>query len=152
MRIQQLISGLLAALSVIVAASCSKSKSVQPVNPQPDTSKISTVSAYLTKAQETHAFIASNLLTTNSSYRVNTSSSTGTAYEWYNVSQIYADAAMVKAGQTSYLSTMNNTYNWMSHLWDINNANGGYFAAANIDGTGAGGAKYADDNSLTGMI
>lgn len=138
-------------------ASCGKEKSIQPnngtikTNPPPDTSKTGAVSAYLTKAQETHAFIISNLLTTYSSYRVNTSNLTGTAYEWYNVSQMYADAAMVKAGQTSYMNTMKNTYNWMGHLWDTSDPNGGYFASSNIDGTGAAGAKYVDDNSLTGM-
>lgn len=62
----------------------------------------STSSPYYTKAQETHNFVYGNLLTSYNSYSVNTTTQTTTAYEWYNISQIYADAAMVKIGSTAY--------------------------------------------------
>ncbi len=57
-------------------------------------------SEYWLKAQETHNFIVENMLTRYNSYRVNTTDQTNIAYEWYNVSQIYADAAMIQAGDT----------------------------------------------------
>ncbi|WPU91672.1 glycoside hydrolase family 76 protein [Mucilaginibacter sabulilitoris] len=110
-----------------------------------------TSSAYYIKAGETHNFVYGNLLTTYNSYRVNTTTQTTTAYEWYNISQIYADAAMVKLGATAYAPYMNNTFAWMNNMWDGANPNGGYYASANVNGTGASGDKYADDNALSGV-
>lgn len=112
---------------------------------------LGTSSVYWTKAQNVHAFIVGNLLSTYNSYRVNLTL-TSTAYEWYNTSQIYADATFVKYGDSRYTQYMNNTYSWMSNMWDGANLNGGYFAQANVDGSGASGDKYTDDNSLTGII
>jgi uncharacterized protein YyaL (SSP411 family) len=109
-------------------------------------------SKYWLKAQETHNFVVANLLTRYNSYRVNTTTQTGIAYEWYNASQIYADAAMIQAGDIRYMSYMNNSYTWINNMWDRSSSNGGYYAAANVDGTGSGGDKYADDNSLTGNV
>jgi len=77
---------------------------------------------------------------------------TNTAYEWYCVSQIYADAVMIPCGDSGYAAYMNKSYVWMSHLWDGGNRVGGYFSAGNIDGTGQGGGKYVDDNSLAGNV
>jgi uncharacterized protein YyaL (SSP411 family) len=111
----------------------------------------STSSAYYIKAQETHNFVYGNLLTSYNSYKVNTTTQTTTAYEWYNVSQIYADALMVKIGNSAYLPYMNNTYTWMNNMWNGASPTGGYFAAANVNGTGAAGDKYTDDNALTGV-
>lgn len=110
-----------------------------------------TSSAYYIKAGETHNFVYGNLLTAYNSYRVNTTTQTTTAYEWYNISQIYADAAMVKVGATAYAPYMNNTFAWMNNMWDGTSANGGYYAAANVNGTGASGDKYTDDNALSGV-
>jgi uncharacterized protein YyaL (SSP411 family) len=115
------------------------------------TKPLSTNSAYWVKAQETHNFIYGNLLTSYNSYRVNTTTQTGIAYEWYNVSQIYADAAMVARGDANYLPYMNNTYAWMGNMWNNTSTLGGYFAQANINGTGAGGDLYTDDNALSGV-
>ena len=140
------------AVLILLTAACSKSK-VTPGNPggtKPDTTSV--VSAYLTKAEQTHDFIAANLLTSYGGCKANTTTEAGTAYEWYNASQIYADAAMVAAGQASYATTMNNNFRWMAGLWDKNDPNGGYFAFANPDGTGSSGTKYVDDNSLTGVV
>ena len=109
-------------------------------------------SEYWIKAQQTHNFIVGNLLTPYNSYRVNTTTQTNIAYEWYNTSQIYADAAMVLAGDDRYISYMNNTYDWMSNMWDKSSSIGGYYSTANIDGSNSGGDKYADDNSLTGNV
>ncbi|WP_224750931.1 glycoside hydrolase family 76 protein [Mucilaginibacter pankratovii] len=111
----------------------------------------STSSAYYIKAHETHNFVYGNLLTTYNSYKVNTTTQTTTAYEWYNISQIYADAEMVKIGNSAYLPYMNNTYTWMNNMWNGASPTGGYFAAANVNGTGAAGDKYTDDNALTGV-
>lgn len=142
----------LGAVLVVLTASCSKEK----VTPQggtggttpPDTTP---VSAYLTKARETHDYIVNNLLTSYKSYRVNTGANANTAYEWYNASQIYADAAMIAAGDASYHAGMDATFAWMNGLWDKSDPNGGYFAFANLDGTGSSGTKYIDDNSLTAV-
>lgn len=139
---------------IIITASCGKNK-VDPTPPDPpppvDTTPVATVS-YLALAKETHEFILGNLITQYSSYRANTTSHSNTAYEWYTVSQIYADAAMIAAGEASYLSYMNNTFKWMENMWDKADPNGGYFAACNLDGSGAAGDKYVDDNGLTGMV
>ena len=47
---------------------------------------------------------------------VNTTSQTTTAYEWYNISQIYTDAAMIQTGDTRYISYTNSTYDWMNNI------------------------------------
>jgi len=107
-------------------------------------------SAYWSKAQQTHGFVVSNLLTSYNSYGYTLGNNT--AYEWYCVSQIYADQAMVLSGGTNYTAYMNNTYAWMNNMWDGGNPVGGYFAAANVDGSGKGGGKYVDDNSLSGNV
>lgn len=136
----------------IAVSSCSKDKTTtDPGNTGNDTTSTGNTSAYLTKAQQTAGFIETNLLTVYNSYRVNTTTSANTAYEWYNASQIYADAAMIANGDTTYAGKMKKTYSWLQNLWDRADANGGYFAFANLDGTGSSGTKYVDDNSLTGV-
>jgi hypothetical protein len=107
-------------------------------------------SCYWKNAESGHEFILRSFKAPSQSYRVQTNSTT--AYEWYCVSQIDADAAMLTRGDTNYLPGLANTYAWMNHLWDSHSSNGGYFAAANINGTDAGGGKYADDNALAGNV
>ncbi|WP_207424650.1 glycoside hydrolase family 76 protein [Desertivirga brevis] len=137
---------------MIVIASCKKDKTepepVTPVTPPPASEPVS----YMNLAKETHNFILGNFLTSHGSYRANTTNHSQNAYEWYITSQIYADAAMIGAGDASYLPYMNKTFKWMENMWDKNSNIGGYFAAANLDGTGAAGDKYIDDNALTGMV
>lgn len=106
-------------------------------------------SAYWNLAQETHNYIVGNLLTIYGSYEIQPGSNT--SYAWYDGSQISADAEFVLAGDNRYIPYMNNTYGWMGNLWDIGSPNGGYFAAANVDGTNAGGGQYVDDNSLIAL-
>lgn len=143
----------LPALMIVLLSACGKAKDTPtPVIPPVDTTTVPTVSAYLTKAKETHNFIISNLLTSYNGYRVNTSTNRNSAFEWYNASQIYADAAMVEIGDSSYLPFMNATFKWMQNLWDNSDPNGGYFAFSNLDGSGSSGTKYVDDNSLTGIV
>ena len=132
--------------------SCGKEKVPPAPKPPVDTVQHTTVSVYLTNAKQTHSFIVANLLTPYQSYRVNTTTNANSCFEWYNASQIYADAAMVGLGDSTYLPYMNNTFKWMEHLWDPLDPNGGYFAFANPDGSGSSGTKYVDDNSLTGMV
>jgi uncharacterized protein YyaL (SSP411 family) len=140
-------------LIIMLLASCGKKDSPSPVTPPPvDSTTPRPASVYLTKAKETHDFITSNLLTSYKSYRVNTSTNTNSAFEWYNVSQIYADAAMIEIGDSSYLQSMNATFKWMENMWDKGDPDGGYFAFSNLDGSGALGTKYVDDNSLTGVV
>jgi uncharacterized protein YyaL (SSP411 family) len=110
-----------------------------------------TESVYLTNAKATHAFITSGYATSFGSYRVNTTNNTSSAFEWYVASHLYADAAMVASGDASYQASMNNTFSWLDKLVDKTDPNGGYFAFANLDGSGASGVKYVDDNALTGM-
>ena len=107
-------------------------------------------SVYWTNAERTHNFIVGSLLTPHDSYGI--TPGTNTAYAWYCVSQIYADAIMTLYGDSNYAPYMNNTYAWMNSLWDRGNPTGGYFAAVNTDGTGQGGGKYVDDNSLAGNV
>jgi uncharacterized protein YyaL (SSP411 family) len=134
--------------------SCSKEKTdpVPPVVPPVDTTPPVVQVSYLQLARETHDFTMGNLITQYSSYRANTTSHSNESFEWYNVSQIYADAAMIAAGDASYLSSMNNTFKWMENMWDKRDSKGGYFAACHLDGSGAAGDKYVDDNGLTGMV
>jgi uncharacterized protein YyaL (SSP411 family) len=110
-----------------------------------------TESVYLTNAKATHAFITAGYATSFGSYRVNTTTNTNSAFEWYVASQLYADAAMIASGDASYQTSMNNTFSWLNKLVDKADPNGGYFAFANLDGSGASGVKYVDDNALTGM-
>jgi mannose/cellobiose epimerase-like protein (N-acyl-D-glucosamine 2-epimerase family) len=150
-----LYTGMVTAL--LLSAGCSKAKDApgKPavVSPPPGGgSTAPAASIYLAKAKEVHSFIVANLLTPYKSYQVNTTTNTTSAFEWYTVSQIYADAAMVANGDASYLASMNQTSDWMEHLWDKNDPNGGYFGFAALDGTGASGIKYVDDNSLSGMV
>lgn len=137
---------------IIIAASCGKEK-VTPVTPVLPVDTIPVVRiSYLNLAKETNAFTIGNLITQYGSYRANTTSHSNESYEWYNVSQVYADAAMISAGDASYLANMNRTFKWMDNMWDKADPNGGYFAACKLDGSGAGGDKYIDDNGLTGMV
>lgn len=143
-------------ISTVFLLSCGKSH-VTPTLTKTDTTGNTggntspAESVYLTNAQNTHSFIMSAYLTPYGGYRVNTTTNTNGAFEWYNSSQLYADAAMVANGDNSYLQYMNNTFQWLQNLWDKSDKNGGYFAAANLDGSGGSGAKYVDDNSLTGV-
>jgi uncharacterized protein YyaL (SSP411 family) len=120
--------------------------------PKDTTSPVPTVSPYLVKARETHAFITAQLLTPYGSYRANTTTEVNSSFEWYTVSHLYADAAMVALGDSSYAESMNRTFQWMENMWDGSQVHGGYFGYARPDGTGASGIKYIDDNSLTGMV
>jgi uncharacterized protein YyaL (SSP411 family) len=150
---KNLIYGGIAAL-IILSASCSKSKDTPAPAPPTGgggTSPVTTVSAYLTNAKATHDFVTANYLTAYGSYRVNTTTNVNSAFEWYNASQLYADAAMVGLGDATYTAGMNKTFTWLNNLIDKNDVNGGYFAFANLDGSGGSGTKYVDDDSLTGM-
>lgn len=147
-------------LLILAAFSSSCQKSLQPAskltgsqltaNSTSAPLLANTNSVYWTDAQQTHNFVVGNILTTYNSYKADSAKPT-TAYEWYNASQIYADAEMVLSGDSRYTSYMNNSYSWMNNMWDNGNPNGGYFSAANVNGTGAGGDKYVDDNSLSGV-
>lgn len=145
------IYGSIAAI-VVLTASCSKSN-IAPQQTKPvDTTKTSPpVSVYLTNAKAIHTFIANNYLTSYGSYRVNTTTNTNSAFEWYNASQLYADADMAALGDATYLPLMNNIFTWLNKLVDKSDINGGYFAFANLDGSGGSGTKYVDDDSLTGV-
>ena len=133
--------------------SCGKEKDrPEPVGPDTTITNPTTESKYLTLAKETNAFIKSAYATPYGSYKIAANTTSNTAYEWYNISQLYADAAMVAAGEESYRESMNKTFTWMKNMQDKNDPNGGYFAASNLDGSGAGGDKYVDDNGLSGMV
>lgn len=140
----------LVAFLSVTFLSCKKEGTVTPVGPGPDT--IPQVSEYLVKAKESHQYTVNNLLTSFGSYRVNSTTSPGISYEWYVASQLYADIAMVSIGDSNYYPYMDKTFTWLQNMWDKAGADGGYFAQANIDGSGAAGDKYVDDNSLTGVI
>jgi uncharacterized protein YyaL (SSP411 family) len=136
---------------IILTASCSKSKDTPAPPTGGGTPPVTIVSAYLTNAKATHDFVTANYLTAYGSYRVNTTTNVNSAFEWYNASQLYADAAMVGLGDATYIAGMNKTFTWLNNLIDKNDVNGGYFAFANLDGSGGSGTKFVDDDSLTGM-
>jgi uncharacterized protein YyaL (SSP411 family) len=148
-----LIYGGMAAL-LFLTASCSKTKDT-PVPTPPTvgggTTPVTTASVYLTNAKTTHNFVTANYLTAYGSYRVNTTNNVNSAFEWYNASQLYADAAMVGLGDATYTAGMNKNFTWLNNLIDKSDVNGGYFAFANLDGSGGSGTKFVDDDSLTGM-
>jgi uncharacterized protein YyaL (SSP411 family) len=152
-----LFSVLLAVVALTLITACEDKQQPSPVV-KPDTTKpttpVPTVSRYLTAAKKTHAYVLANLLTPYKSYRVNATTDPTSAFEWYNVSQIYADAAMVKLGETSHTTYMNDSFNWMSHMWDDARPNGGYFGFVRIDGSekGSDTLKYIDDNALSGVV
>jgi len=107
-------------------------------------------SIYWTRAHETHNFVVGNFLTQYNSYRADLGPNSNTVWEWYIASQILADAEMVRQGDTRYAPYMNNAYAWMHNMWE-NTPLGGYFARANLNGSGASGDKYMDDNALSGV-
>ncbi|WP_158827702.1 glycoside hydrolase family 76 protein [Mucilaginibacter lacusdianchii] len=140
--------------ATILTVSCSKDKNIEqgggtkpPVTQPPVATK-----SYLELAKETRSFSTNNLLTPSFGYRANTTTRANECHEWYNVSQIYADAALIAAGDASALPYMNNTFKFMENFWDKADARGGYFAIVNLNGAGAAGDKFVDDNSLTGMV
>ncbi|SFA41161.1 Glycosyl hydrolase family 76 [Pedobacter suwonensis] len=141
-------------LALFFAVSCKKQPAAAPVVPPPVLPPVVPGAPvnYLQQAKDTHTFTVNNLLTASYGYRANTTSKSSNCFEWYNVSQIYADAAMVAAGETGYLVYMNNTFKFMDNMWDKKDLRGGYFASVNLDGSGAGGDKYVDDNALSGMV
>ncbi|TWR29617.1 hypothetical protein FPZ43_07055 [Mucilaginibacter pallidiroseus] len=150
------IFGLMAA-AMVITASCSKDNGVTPGGggsggTTPPVVPPVNAKSYLELAKETRSFVTSNLLTSSFSYRANTTTLSNSCFEWYNVSQIYADAALAAAGDASVLPYMNNTFKFMEGFWDKADPRGGYFASVNLNGTGAGGDKYIDDNGLTGMV
>lgn len=132
-------------ICVVLGVSCVKQPAKLKASGTPD----GTSSVYWTYAEDTHNYVVGNLLTSYNSYRVD-SANPNEAYEWYNASQVYADAAMVLYGDSRYAPYMNNTYTWLGNLWNTGSASGGYYAAAGISGSGAGGDQYVDDNALTG--
>jgi uncharacterized protein YyaL (SSP411 family) len=140
---------------LMILFSCHQEVDVTKISPpmEPGVVPSSTAnSAYWTKAQETHNFIYGNTLTSYDSYHANLTTNYNNCWEWYNVSHIYADAEMVRQGDTQYLPYMNDTYTFMGNMWDYASSGlGGYFSSVNLDGTGAGGDKYVDDNSVTGI-
>lgn len=150
----KIVCKILSILFIVAFSSCKKDKAGPIVDPPgtDTTTPPPVVSQYLVKARETHNFVINNLLTSYNSYRISANNTSSAAYEWYNASQVYADAAMVSIGDTAYLSYMNKTFAWLDNMWDKSNADGGYFAQVNLDGSGAAGDKYVDDNSLTGVI
>lgn len=139
---------------MLFCISCKKESTQVPVTPPPVEPPVVPGAPvdYLKLAKETHTFTVNNLLTASYGYRANTTSHSNNCYEWYNVSQIYADAAMVGIGETSYLAYMNSTFKFMENMWDKRDLRGGYFASVNLDGSGAAGDKYVDDNALSGMV
>ena len=109
-------------------------------------------SPYWAKAQEAKGFMRSNYLTEFGSYRVNLGSLSNSSWEWYSISQIYADAALILYGDSESSPVMDAAYAWMNNFWNIQSEIGGYFAAVGIDGSGGGGPQYVDDNSLSGNV
>jgi hypothetical protein len=144
----------LMAAATLLAVSCSKDKQVTQGGggTQPPVTPPVVTKTYLELAKESRTFVTNNLLTSSFSYRANTTTNANACYEWYNASQIYADAALIAAGDASALPYMNNTFKFMEGFWDKADLRGGYFASVNLNGTGAAGDKFIDDNSLTGMV
>src|SRR3569833_1378825 len=101
MKKQHLIKGFAALLMLATMVSCKKDikSSTQPQLSKKDIkTALNSSSAYWNYAQQTHSFVVGNIMTTYNSYKVNTT--TNSCYEWYNASQIYADAAFVSVGDS----------------------------------------------------
>lgn len=142
-------------IGVLILSACHKEQLNKAQSARISVSKLRSLnssSTYYTNAEDTHNFIVGNILSPYFSCRGNTTTEANSAYEWYNTSQIYADAAAVNpayGNDTRFRSWMDSTYNWMYHMWDFGSSIGGYFSAANLDGSGAGGDKYVDDAGVT---
>ncbi|MBS1524119.1 MAG: hypothetical protein JST19_00630 [Bacteroidetes bacterium] len=140
---------------VLLLSACHKEQLTKAQGVKMPVSKarnLNSSSAYYNNAEQTHNFIVGNILSSYFSCRGNTTTEANSAYEWYNTSQIYADAAAVSptyGNDGRFRSWMDSTYNWMYHMWDFGSSIGGYFSAANLDGSGAGGDKYVDDAGVT---
>lgn len=142
-------------ISGLSLSACHKTQvnQAQPANLKATKARaLNSSSTYWTDAEQTHNFIVGNILTSYFSCRGNTTTEASNAFEWYNTSQIYADAAAVNpvyGNDSRFRSYMDSTYNWMYHMWDFGSSIGGYFSSANLDGSGAGGDKYVDDCGVT---
>jgi uncharacterized protein YyaL (SSP411 family) len=140
---------------LVFLCSCNKTNLVKEGDlkvPAAKSKTLNSSSTYWNYAEQTHNFITGNILTSYWSCRGNTTTEANSAYEWYNTSQIYADAAAVNptyGNDLRFRSYMDSTYSWMYHMWDFGSTYGGYFSAANLDGSGAGGDKYVDDCGVT---
>lgn len=85
-------------IGVLILSACHKEQVNQAQTIKTPVSKmrnLNSSSAYYTKAENTHNFIVGNILSPYFSCRGNTTTEANSAYEWYNTSQIYADAAAV---------------------------------------------------------
>jgi hypothetical protein len=152
-----LLTSMAVAAIVLSTAACKKSpdqpnlaESVVKSNESVGAEVKGTNSIYWQNAQQTHAFVVGNMLTASSSYKANLSTFAGSTFEWYNVSQIYADAAFIQQGDTRYTAYLNSTFGFMPKMWD--NSTGGYWTATNLAGNGGiSGEKNVDDMGLTGV-
>ncbi|RZJ65387.1 MAG: hypothetical protein EOO45_16790, partial [Flavobacterium sp.] len=91
---KKLIKNTLLVIALLGAAACKKGPDPAPVTPPPVVPPVVPGASinYLQQAKETHTFTVNNLLTASYGYRANTTSKSNNCFEWYNVSQIYADA------------------------------------------------------------
>ena len=70
---------------------------------------------------------------------------------WYDSSQLLADAALVSAGRDDALCRMRKGYRYLQYQWDTARPEGGFYARTYAEGGFHGGDKYADDNALAGL-
>lgn len=75
------------------------------------------------------------------------------ADQWYNVSQIWADLALARSEEPLSRCWATRGFTFLDRLWDRAAPAGGFFALSDLRGDEpSGGDKYADDNSLAGVV
>src|SRR5689334_21827367 len=89
----------LAVLTAMATTACI----VGETEPDPVATPAASSAEYLQNANVVHNFVVGNLLTKSGSYRADLSNQAQATFEWFDVSQLAADAAMIIAGDGRYL-------------------------------------------------
>jgi hypothetical protein len=160
MKTATILKGVMGMLLLFSALACNKNsaKLSQPLTSRNKNTVVQRTlgqsSVYWTSASQTHNFVYGNILLSNGGYRENTTTNSGKAGEWYNASQIYADAvSFINQGGPAYQTYINNDYTFMNtyFLDNTSTLTGGYRSESNTASTIPTSDKFVDDNSLTGV-
>jgi hypothetical protein len=133
-----------------------------PAAASQDPSPQAIASVHLARAQETRAFTEGHLQ--HLSGGVECAQAVYVSYphsdrhreivdQWYHVSQVWADLALAAPGDASARCWANRGFTFLDRLWARRGPAGGFFARSDLDGERMiGDDKWADDNSLAGVI
>jgi hypothetical protein len=119
-------------------------------------------SVHLARAQETRAFTESRLQHLSGGPECAQAVYVSYAHsdrhreivdQWYHVSQVWADLALAAPGDATARCWVDRGFTFLDRLWARRGPAGGFFARSDLDGERMiGDDKWADDNSLAGVI